>query len=92
MLVSDEIHHVKLNAVSSVQNCIQSVALTLFACLKQLLSQHDDRVLRLLDTLREALVSNPQTFLSLFFPLVLNDGGQILHVNQTANFVIVQHI
>ena len=82
----------ELDAVRSVQNGVQCFALALVTRLHQLLRHHDDRVLGLLDALCEAVVGYTQVFLGFLLALILQNRCQVLHVDEAAHLIIIQHV
>jgi len=78
--------------VSAEKDGLKPFPLRLLAAVEELLREHDDGLLWRFYILRKALVGHEEALLRSVSSLTLCNRGQVLHVDQTAHHIVVEHV
>lgn len=90
VLVVREVLDEQLHQLRLVLDRLQSFLLAALARLNELLRKQNDRLLRRLHFHRDALACEEQILLQPFLLILLLDLGEVLHVHEVADFVVVE--
>ena len=88
-----QVLHLELDQAGTILNCLQNFSLLrVLEAIYHVLGKHDDRLLRHLNLIGDAVTSFQKILRLRFFLAVFDKLREILHIDQEASLVIKQDI